>query len=162
MLRGYGMGPDIACLLKSYWERQRIVPNMGKFLWKKFRTGRILTQGYPESPMIFNTVVDAVVWAVLDVVCGPQEAQHGLGWAAWERNMIFYANYGRIAGQDHEWVQDVLSVTVEMFRRMGLKNPSRRPMPWYAHQVSSRGSGGRKSTRNGRREKEQCFGRGRG
>ena len=34
--------------------------------------------------------------------------------------MIFNGKYGRIVGQDHEWVQDVLLVTVEMFRRMGL------------------------------------------
>ena len=30
--------------------------------------------------MIFNIVVDVVVQAVLDVVCRPQENQHGLGW----------------------------------------------------------------------------------
>ena len=41
-------------------------------------------------------------------------------WAAEERNLIFYANYGRIAGRDHEWVQDALMLTVDMFRRMGL------------------------------------------
>ena len=36
-------------------------------------------------------------------------------------NLVFYANDGGIAGQDHEWVQDVLTVTVAMFHRMGLK-----------------------------------------
>ena len=35
--------------------------------------------------------------------------------------MVFYVNNGRIAGRDHEWVQDSLSVTVAMFRRMGLE-----------------------------------------
>ena len=39
--------------------------------------------------MIFNIMVDVVVRAVLDVVCGHQEAQHGLGLAAGERNIIF-------------------------------------------------------------------------
>ena len=47
---------------------------MGNFLVKEFWTGRGLTQGDPVSPMIFNIVVDAVVQAVLDVVCRPQEA----------------------------------------------------------------------------------------
>ena len=46
-------------------------------------------------------MVDVVVWAVMDVVCGPQEAQHGLGWAVGERNLIFYADDGRIAGRYH-------------------------------------------------------------
>ena len=66
-------------------------------------------------------MVDAVVRTVLDVVYGHQESQHGLGWAAGERNTIVYADDGRIAGQDHEWVQDALSVTVAMFCKMGLK-----------------------------------------
>ena len=35
--------------------------------------------------------------------------------------MISYADNGRIAGRDHEWVQDALSVTVEIFRSMGLE-----------------------------------------
>ena len=38
-----------------------------------------------------------------------------------ERNVIFYVNNGRIAGQDHKWFQDSLSVMVAMFRRMGLE-----------------------------------------
>ena len=96
---------------------------MGNSLVKEFWTGKGLTQGDPVSPMIFNIVVDAVVRAVLDVVCRPQEDHHGLGWAAVERNLIFYAGDGRIAGRDHVWVQDALSVTVEMFHRMDLKPP---------------------------------------
>ena len=35
--------------------------------------------------------------------------------------MIFYVNNGRIAGRDHEWVQDSLSVKVAMFRMMSLE-----------------------------------------
>ena len=41
-----------------------------------------MTKGDPTSLMIFNIVVDAVVRLVLDMVCGPQEAQHGMGWVA--------------------------------------------------------------------------------
>ena len=46
-------------------------------------------------------MVDAVVRAVLDLVCGPQGTQHILVWEIGERNVIFYADDGRIAGQDH-------------------------------------------------------------
>ena len=56
--------------------------------------------------------MDAVVQTVLDVVYGHQESQHGLGWAAGERNTIVYADDGGISGQDHEWVQDALTVMV--------------------------------------------------
>ena len=80
------------------------MPKTGKLLGKEFRTGRGLTQGKPASPMIFNIVVDEVVQEVLDVICVPQEVQNGLGLVAGERNLIFYADDGRIAGRDNEWV----------------------------------------------------------
>ena len=82
VLSGYGVGTSLTLLIKSYWERQRTAPKTGKCIGKEFRTGRVLTQGDTASPMIFNIVVDAAVREVLYVVCGPQEAEHGLGWAA--------------------------------------------------------------------------------
>ena len=115
------MGPNLDQLLKSYWYCQKIVPKTGNFIRKEFQMGRGLMQGDPTYLAIFNIVVDAVMQAVLDVVYGPQEAQHGLGWAAGERNMIFYTDDGRIAGWDHMWVQDEMSVTVAMFHIMGLE-----------------------------------------
>ena len=66
--------------------------------------------------MIFNIVVDSVVGATLEVVCSPQEARHGMGWATGERNLIFYAEDGRIGGRDHIWVQDALTVSVMIFQ----------------------------------------------
>ena len=74
VLNGYGMGTNITCLTKSYWERHRIAPKTGKFLRTVFWAGRGLTQGDPASPMIFNIFLDVVVQAVLDVVYGSQEA----------------------------------------------------------------------------------------
>ena len=62
-----------------------------------------------------------MVQAVLDVVCGPQEAQHVLVWATGERNLIFYANDGRILGRSHKWLQDALMFTVALFCRMGME-----------------------------------------
>ena len=120
-MRGYGLGPNLSLLLTRYWYRQRIAPKSGKYLGKYFRTRRGVTQGDPISPMIFNIVVDAVVREVLGVVCGTQEAQHGLGWEAGDRNLVFYTNNDRLAGRDHEWMQEVLTVTVEMLHRMVLE-----------------------------------------
>ena len=65
--------------------------------------------------MLFNIVVDAVARATLEVVCGPQEARHGMGWAVGDCNLILYKYDGRICGRDHIWVQDALTVSVEMF-----------------------------------------------
>ena len=44
-----------------------------------------------------------------------------MGWAAGERKLVFCADEIMIVGQDHEWVQDSLTVTVDMFLRMGLE-----------------------------------------
>ena len=87
-----------------------------------FGTGIGFTQGYPASPIIFNIVVGAVVRAVLGVVCGPYEARHRMGWASGERNLVLYSDDGRIAGMYHIWVQDALTVTGTIFRRVGLDN----------------------------------------
>ena len=66
ILRGYGLGTNLARLLNHYWERQRIVPKAGKFMGKEFGTGKGVTQVYPASPMIFNIVVDEVMRVVLE------------------------------------------------------------------------------------------------
>ena len=70
--------------------------------------------------MIFNIMVEAAVIAKLEVVCSPQEARHGMGWAVLERNLIFYADEGRIGGRDHIWAKDALPVNVAIFRLVGL------------------------------------------
>ena len=51
----------------------------------------------------------------MEVVYGPQEAHHGMGWGEGERNLIFYVDYGRIGRSDRIWVQYALTVSVAMF-----------------------------------------------
>ena len=43
-----------------------------------------------------------------------------MGWEAGERNLVLYADVGRIVGRDHIWVQDAPTMTVAMLRRVGL------------------------------------------
>ena len=42
-------------------------------------------------------------------------------WVAGERNLVFCVDDDWIAGKDKIWVQDALTVTVPMFRRLGLE-----------------------------------------
>ena len=44
-----------------------------------------------------------------------------MGWTVGKRNLIFYTDDGRIGGRDHIWVQDALTISLEMFQRMGLE-----------------------------------------
>ena len=65
--------------MTSYTE---VVTKSGKYDGPTLSTGRGVTQGDPLSLTIFNTVVNEVVKVALQEVYGPQEAQHGFGWAA--------------------------------------------------------------------------------
>ena len=92
-----------------------------RFLGTPFGTGRVFTQGDPNYPMILNIVVDAVARATLEVVCGPQEARHGIEWATGNWNLIFYADDESIGGRDHIWLQYSMTVSVAIFLRMVLE-----------------------------------------
>ena len=46
--------------------------------------------------------------------------------------LFFYVDDGRIAGRDHEWVQDALAVTVAMFWQMGIDKNLEKPRRWCA------------------------------
>ena len=41
IMRGYGMGPNLTCLLKSNWERQRISPRLVILLGRSFIRGGV-------------------------------------------------------------------------------------------------------------------------
>ena len=98
-----------------------MVTKAGRCYGRPFSTGRGVTQGDPVSPKLFNIIVDALVRAKLNKICGPQEAQHGFGWSAGEHNICLYADGRRIAGRDLIWVQTVLTTMVRMFERVGLQ-----------------------------------------
>ena len=57
------------------------------------------------SPMVFNILVDTLVRAWLEEVYNSEIAKHGLGHTVGERGVYFYTNYGRILGEDVEWVR---------------------------------------------------------
>ena len=58
ILRGYGMRHKLHRLLQWYWDEQKVVPKAGKFFGHPFHTHRVVTQGDPVSPMIFNISVE--------------------------------------------------------------------------------------------------------
>ena len=69
--------------------------------------------------------------------------------AAGEINIVFYADDRRIAGRDHEWVQDALIVTVALFRRMGPETNLEKRRQWCVRPGSSVVSGGRRHISDG-------------
>ena len=104
IMRGYGMVQNMARLIAHHYSNQHFVPKTSRFPGMAFGIGRRVTQGNPTSPVIFNIMADVVVRAVLLVVCGTQEVQHGMGWATGERKLVFYADVRRISGRGNIWV----------------------------------------------------------
>ena len=102
-------------ILRGAWYRSEPIPppllllattedctKGGKVYWKGFQDRESGNTGRFHIPHDFNIVVDAVARTVLDEVCGPQETQHGLGWAVEEENLVFYADGGRIVWWYHK------------------------------------------------------------
>ena len=67
-----------------------MVPKAGRYYIHTFIMDIGVTQEETVSTTVFNIVVNAVVRVVLLEFCGPQEAHHGLVWAAGEHNIILY------------------------------------------------------------------------
>ena len=61
ILEGCGVVPRACRLLWTYWRRLTTVVRAGGYYGASFKGGRVVTQGDPLSPIIFNVVVDAVV-----------------------------------------------------------------------------------------------------
>ena len=65
--------------------------------------------------MVLCRRICAPKWHDRRTLCGTgttSEARNGMGWAAGDRNLVFYMNDRRIAGGDHIWFHDSLVVTV--------------------------------------------------
>ena len=95
-----------------------------------------MTQGDPVSPNIFNMVLDAEARATMMEVYILQETQHGMGWSAWDQEIIFYSDDGRIAWRNPIWFQGMLTKLVRMFERMYIdtnmgKTKSMKCMPGF-------------------------------
>ena len=58
---------------------QVVVPKAGWYYGLTFKTGRVVTQGDPLYPTVFNILFDTVVVEVRLYLCGLNEAQHRMG-----------------------------------------------------------------------------------
>ena len=78
-------------------------PQAGIYYSRPFQTGLGTTKGGPVSPTIFNIVANVVVHLTLREVFGPQEALHGLIWAAGGNEVVLFAYDGDIAVRTPSW-----------------------------------------------------------
>ncbi len=61
ILAGYGVGPNLLCLQKHFWDGTKMVCHAGGSYGEPFSAGRGVMQGGPLSSLMFNVCVDVVV-----------------------------------------------------------------------------------------------------
>jgi hypothetical protein len=99
--------------LDHSWEGSGVVPRkLGRYGRNLIRTERGVKQGDIPSPTFFNLVVDLVIRA--------EEAAR-LREGGMDVKVAFYADDGRIGGEDPVAVQESLHRFVDLFARMGLQ-----------------------------------------
>ena len=98
---------------------QNVLQDKGYYGWL-FQLDIGLDQGKPVRPIILNMVFDAVVWDTLLDICGPQEAQHSMGWATGEHYIVVYSDDGLIMCRNPIWFQGMLTTPIRMFNCLRL------------------------------------------
>lgn len=122
IFEGYGIGPNIRSLLRSFWDQQLIIAKQGGYYGTPFTATRGCTQGCLFSPMTFNIVEDAIIcyWLTL-VIADNGVAFQGMGLTVAEKLVLFYADDGLIGAHDPVWLQHALDALVGLFRQVGLQ-----------------------------------------
>ena len=104
-----GLGKEPYRSYEKYWDSYTLVPRQSGFYGEPFKAERGATQGDIISPTIFNIIVDAVirVWT-------KQRETETI-------SVIFYADDGRLAGSNHQAIQQGMDDMKELFATVGLQ-----------------------------------------
>ena len=92
-------------MLSEYWERTTMVARAGSYYGNGFKGGRVVTQGDPLSPTIFNVVVDAVVCHLLTIAVQEAERRGERGRECRHQAALFYADDGMLTLSNPRWLQ---------------------------------------------------------
>ena len=116
ILAGYVVGPRMLRILQTYWDRLHMAAETGGHYSPIFQRHRVVTQGNPLLPTIFNVVVDAVIKKWLTVVGLPQEdIGQGLGESIQTLTALFYADDVIVASPENARLQGAFNVLTGLF-----------------------------------------------
>ena len=121
ILERYNMGPQACRLLRAYWGKMTMVAREGGYYGEAFKGYRVVTQGDPLSPTIFNVVVDAVVCHWVTMALEEVEKRGERGNEDRHQAALFYAGNGMVAAFDPRWLQWAFDALVSLFKRVGLR-----------------------------------------
>jgi hypothetical protein len=115
ILEAYGVGVRLMNVLKDSWEESVVVPRLVKCFGQPVPTARGVKQGDDTSPLFFNLMIDAILRAAEVMMVDVHGPHHE------KPTLHFYADDGRIGGDNPDLVQSYLDRFVELFATVGLK-----------------------------------------
>jgi hypothetical protein len=122
LLEGYGAGPRMIRLIRGYWRDAIMVCQAAGYYGAAFKASRCVNQGGPLSTKLFNILVDAVVWEwmrQLELDGDYDEEQAAELMATFFA--IFYVDDAYLASRDVGFLQQALTLLVDLFTRVGLQ-----------------------------------------
>ena len=102
----------------------------GGYYGSAFHGSRGATQGDTLYPIIFNDVVDMVVWNWVAVMVESVDRRSGSGKEGRHQNSLFYADDGMVVSLDLRCLQGAFSTIVGMFGRLVLNTNLERQLEW--------------------------------
>jgi hypothetical protein len=126
ILEGYGAGPRLVRLVRSYWRDAIMVCRASGNYGMAFKAGRGVTQGGPLSAKLFNILVDAILreW-IQQLRQGGKFKEEELSEIMVTFSAIFYVNNAYLASRDAGFLQHVLDILVRLLRNpwSGVQTP---------------------------------------
>ena len=121
ILAGYGVGPNLLCLQKKFWDNAMMVCHAGGNYGLPFGAHRGVTQWGPLSSLMFNFCVDCVVREWLWQVLGEDVARDGVGDLVRDHCIAFFVDDGMVAVRCPEWLQSSFNTLITLFEWIGLR-----------------------------------------
>ncbi len=120
-MAGYGVGPNLLCLQKQFWDGARNVCHAGGSYGEPFSARQGVTQGGPLSSLMFSVCVDAVIREWLRQCLGDDTAWMGIGEAVHDHVVVFFVDNGLVVARCPEWLQSSFTILIHLFERISLK-----------------------------------------
>jgi hypothetical protein len=111
LMRAYGFGEKAESFFRECWKDSFVAPRAAGMYGPRVPVKAGVRQGDVISPLLFNIVVDAILR-----VCNNKKPE------LLERvQKIFYADDGRLGGEEADEMQEVLDFIADLFERIGLQ-----------------------------------------
>jgi hypothetical protein len=120
ILAGYGVGPNLLCLQKQFWDNAKMVCHAGGNYGEPFGAYQGIMQGGALSSHMFNVCIDFVVREWLRQVLGDDNARDGVMEAVSNQCVAFFGDDGLVTARCPVWLQLSFNILIKLFEWIGL------------------------------------------